>query len=44
MAAFAHNLTDTRFYANALDLGPTQGFVGTPGDPQVFGIEVTGKF
>lgn len=44
VAAFAHNLTDTRYYANALDLGPSQGFVGTPGDPQVFGIEVTGKF
>lgn len=44
VAAFAHNLTDTKYYANALDLGPSQGFVGTPGDPQVFGIEVTGKF
>lgn len=44
VAAFAHNLTDTHYYANALDLGPSQGFVGTPGDPQVFGIEVTGRF
>jgi outer membrane receptor protein involved in Fe transport len=44
VAAFAHNLTDTKYYANALDLGPSQGFVGTPGDPQVFGIEVTGTF
>ena len=44
VAVFAHNLTDTKYYANALDLGPSQGFVGTPGDPQVFGIELNGRF
>ncbi len=49
LAVFGRNLTDTTYYANALDLGPRQGFnngffVGTPGDPMVVGIELTGKF
>ena len=49
IAVFGRNLTDTAYYANALDLGPRAGFnngffVGTPGDPMVVGVEVTGKF
>lgn len=44
VALFGRNLTDTEFYANALDLGPRQGFVGTPGDPMILGIEITGRF
>lgn len=49
IAVFGRNLTDTEYYANALDLGPRAGFnngffVGTPGDPMVIGVEVTGKF
>ncbi len=49
IAVFGRNLTDTKYYANALDLGPRAGFnngffVGTPGDPMVIGVEVTGKF
>lgn len=49
IAVFGRNLTDTAYYANALDLGPRPGFnngffVGTPGDPLMVGVELTGKF
>jgi iron complex outermembrane receptor protein len=49
VSVFGRNLTDTHYYANALDLGPRAGFnngffVGTPGDPMVVGVEVSAKF
>lgn len=40
---FGRNLTDERYFANALDLG-SGFFVGTPGDPLTFGGAVTVKF
>lgn len=48
VSVFGRNLTDTKYYANALDLGPRSGpssfFVGTPGDPLMFGGQVDIKF
>ncbi len=48
ISVFGRNLTDTEYYANALDLGPRTGpnsfFVGTPGDPLTFGGQVDIKF
>jgi len=49
VAVFGRNLTDEEYYANALDLGPRTGapngfFVGTPGDPLTFGVEVSARF
>ena len=48
IALFGRNLTAEHYYANALDLGPRGGpgdfFVGTPGDPLVFGLEFTARF
>lgn len=49
VAVFGRNLKDEHHYANALDLGPRQGFnngyfVGTPGDPLVVGAEFTARF
>ena len=48
VAVFGRNLTDEHYYANALDLGPRGGptdfFVGTPGDPLTFGGEISVRF
>ncbi len=44
IALFGRNILDEHYYANALDLGPAQGFVVTPGDPAVFGAEVSARF
>ncbi|MSU36132.1 MAG: hypothetical protein EXS36_13720 [Pedosphaera sp.] len=49
IALFGRNLLDKKYYANALDLGPRANaprgfFVGTPGDPMIFGVELTGRF
>lgn len=49
ISIFGRNLTDEKYYANALDLGPRSGhpngfFVGTPGDPLTFGAQVDMKF
>ncbi len=48
VAVFGRNLTGEHYYANALDLGPRGGptdfFVGTPGDPLTIGAEVTARF
>lgn len=43
---FGKNLTDERYYSNALDFGADYGgaFLGTPGDPLTFGIAVMGRF
>ena len=43
---FGKNLTDQRFFSNALDFGADYGggFFGTPGDPVTFGIGLTGRF
>ncbi len=48
VSIFGRNLTDEHYYANALDLGPRGGptdfFVGTPGDPMTFGGEISVRF
>src|SRR5204863_10054126 len=48
VAVFGRNLTGEHYYANVLDLGPRGGptdfFVGTPGDPLVVGAELTARF
>ena len=44
IAAFGRNLLEEEYYANALDLGPAFGFVGTPGDPMIIGIEAALRF
>ena len=48
VSIFGRNLTDEHYYANALDLGPRGGptdfFVGTPGDPLTFGGELSVRF
>lgn len=44
IAAFGENLLDREYYANVLDLRPQPGFIGTPGDPVTFGIELTARF
>jgi len=43
---FGKNLTDQRYFSNALDFGAGYGgqFLGTPGDPVTFGVGVTGRF
>lgn len=43
---FGKNLTDQRYFNNALDFGADfgGGFFGTPGDPVTYGIGVTGRF
>ena len=43
---FGKNLTDQRYFGNALDFGADYGggFFGTPGDPVTFGIGLTGRF
>jgi iron complex outermembrane receptor protein len=44
--AFGRNLTDERYFNNALDFGHDYGgpLLGTPGDPLTFGIGVGGTF
>jgi iron complex outermembrane receptor protein len=44
IALVGRNLLDKHYYANALDLGPAQGFVVTPGDPATFGVEISARF
>jgi iron complex outermembrane receptor protein len=44
LAFIGRNLLEQRAYANALDLGPAQGFVVTPADPALFGVEVSAQF
>jgi iron complex outermembrane receptor protein len=43
---FGRNLTDQRYFNNALDFGVDYGgaFLGTPGDPATYGIAVMGRF
>lgn len=43
---FGKNLTDQRYFSNALDFGADYGggFFGTPGDPITYGIGITGRF
>lgn len=43
---FGKNLTDERYFSNALDFGADfgGGFFGTPGDPVTYGIAVMGRF
>jgi iron complex outermembrane receptor protein len=44
VAFVGRNMLEKHYYANALDLGPAQGFVATPGDPAVFGAQVSARF
>jgi iron complex outermembrane receptor protein len=44
VAFVGRNLLDRHYYANAMDLGPAQGFVVTPGDPATFGVEISARF
>lgn len=44
VAFFGRNMLDQHYYANALDFGPSGGVVVTPGDPAIFGAEVSAKF
>ena len=44
VAFVGRNMLDQHYYANALDLGPSQDFIVTPGDPAVFGVQVSAKF
>jgi iron complex outermembrane receptor protein len=44
VAFVGRNMLDRHYYANALDLGPAQGFVVTPGDPATFGVEISARF
>jgi len=44
IAVFGRNLLGEDYYANALDLGPAFGFVGTPGDPMTYGVEASLRF
>lgn len=43
---FGKNLTDQRYYSNALDFGADYGggFFGTPGDPVTYGVSIMGRF
>ena len=43
VSVFGRNLLDKQYYANMTDFGPG-GIFGTPGDPMVVGVELTGKF
>ncbi len=43
VSVFGRNLLDKQYYANMTDFGPG-GIFGTPGDPMVVGVEVSGKF
>ena len=46
IALVGRNLLGENYYANALDLGlaSLNRFVGTPGDPATFGVEVSARF
>jgi len=44
VAVFGRNLLGEESYANAMDLGPTLGYVGTPGDPLLLGVEGAVRF
>jgi hypothetical protein len=44
VAFIGRNMLQKHYYANALDLGPGFGFVGTPGDPATFGVTASFQF
>jgi outer membrane receptor protein involved in Fe transport len=47
VALYGRNILEEEYYANVLDLGaffPAGQFVGTPGDPAVFGAEISARF
>ncbi len=44
VAFVGRNMLGQHYYANALDLGPVQGFVVTPGDPPTYGVALSGRF
>jgi iron complex outermembrane recepter protein len=44
IAVYGRNLLGEEYYANVFDLGPAFGWVGTPGDPTVIGVEAALRF